>query len=239
MDLSRMQLMLGTAAIERLAQAHVAVFGLGGVGSFAAEAIARAGIGNITLVDSDIVEASNVNRQLIALEDTFGLPKTDVMAQRIRKINSQAKIYDYTIFFNETTCDQFDFKKFDYVIDAIDTVSAKLLLAECCYMVETPLISSMGTGNKLDPTRFEVTDIYQTSICPLARVMRRELKKRNIPALKVVYSKETALPLKENSFSATGKIMPGSISFVPPVAGMILAGEAIKYIIASEDSNRA
>ena len=238
MDLSRVRLMLGDTAVERLAQAHVAVFGLGGVGSFAAEALARTGIGQITLVDKDIVEASNINRQLIALEDTLGLPKVDVMAQRIRKINPQAEIYSHALFFNAETCEQFDFKKYDYVVDAIDTVSAKILLAEHCYSAKIPLISSMGTGNKMDPTRFEVTDIYKTSVCPLARVMRRELKKRNIPALKVVYSKEEPLVPQKNVVSGHGKVAPGSISFVPPVAGMILAGEVIKYIIALEGGNK-
>ncbi|PWL49620.1 MAG: tRNA threonylcarbamoyladenosine dehydratase [Clostridiales bacterium] len=238
MDLSRVRLMLGDTAVERLAQAHVAVFGLGGVGSFAAEALARTGIGQITLVDKDIVEASNINRQLIALEDTLGLPKVDVMAQRIRKINPQAEIYSHAFFFNAETCEQFDFKKYDYVVDAIDTVSAKILLAEHCYSAKIPLISSMGTGNKMDPTRFEVTDIYKTSVCPLARVMRRELKKRNIPALKVVYSKEEPLVPQKNVVSGHGKVAPGSISFVPPVAGMILAGEVIKYIIALEGGNK-
>ena len=238
MDLSRVRLMLGDTAVERLAQAHVAVFGLGGVGSFAAEALARTGIGQITLVDKDIVEASNINRQLIALEDTLGLPKVDVMAQRIRKINPQAEIYSHALFFNTETCEQFDFKKYDYVVDAIDTVSAKILLAEHCYSTKIPLISSMGTGNKMDPTRFEVTDIYKTSVCPLARVMRRELKKRNIPALKVVYSKEEPLVPQKNVVSGHGKVAPGSISFVPPVAGMILAGEVVKYIIALEGGNK-
>ena len=238
MDLSRVRLMVGDKAAERVGQGHVAVFGLGGGGSFTAEAMARTGIGQITLVDKDIVEASNINRQLIALEDTFGLPKVDVMAQRIRKINPQAEIYSHALFFNAETCEQFDFKKYDYVVDAIDTVSAKILLAEHCYAAKIPLISSMGTGNKMDPTRFEVADIYKTSVCPLARVMRRELKKRNIPALKVVYSKEEPLVPQKNVVSGQGKVAPGSISFVPPVAGMILAGEVIKYIIALEGGNK-
>ncbi len=235
MDLSRMQRMLGKEALTRLKYAHIAIFGLGGVGSFAAEAVARAGVGKITLVDQDIVEPSNINRQLIALSDTIGMKKTDVMEKRIKKINAEAQILPMPIFFGEDTCNQFIFSQYDYVIDAIDTIKSKVLLAECCYLAQVPLISSMGTGNKIDPTRFEVADIYDTSICPLARIMRRELRKRKIPKLKVVYSKEIPYSVQTDIHEEDCGRTPGSISFVPPVAGMILAGEAIKHIIYKEN----
>ena len=230
MDLSRARLVLGEEALLRLANAHVAIFGLGGVGSFAAEAIARAGVGHITLVDKDTVDPSNVNRQLLALSDTIGQQKTALMRERILRIHSEAEVVCRPVFFGADTVDSFDFSQYDYVLDAIDTVSAKILLAERCYEAGTPLASSMGTGNKLDPTRFEVADIYETSVCPLARVMRRELKRRGIPSLRVVYSREVPLQPREKLAVNDRKLAPGSLSFVPPVAGMILAGVAIRSI---------
>lgn len=235
MDLSRMQIVIGDACIERLKRAHVAVFGLGGVGSFAAEAIARAGVGSITLVDKDIVDASNINRQLYALHSTVGQKKVEIAKRRILDINPQAQVFDHMVFYEADTEAQFDMKAYDYVIDAIDTVGAKLLLAQRCYEAGTPLISSMGTGNKLDPCAFEVADISKTSVCPLARVMRRELKKRGIPSLKVVYSKEIPVTHKQEAGDASHRPVPGSMSFVPPVAGMILAGEVIKSIARTEE----
>lgn len=235
MDLSRMQIVIGDACIERLKRAHVAVFGLGGVGSFAAEAIARAGVGSITLVDKDIVDASNINRQLYALHSTVGQKKVEIAKRRILDINPQAQVFDHMVFYEADTEAQFDMKVYDYVIDAIDTVGAKLLLAQRCYEAGTPLISSMGTGNKLDPCAFEVADISKTSVCPLARVMRRELKKRGIPSLKVVYSKEIPVIHKQEAGDASHRPVPGSMSFVPPVAGMILAGEVIKSIARTEE----
>ncbi len=230
MDLSRARLVLGEEALLRLVNAHVAIFGLGGVGSFAAEAIARAGVGHITLVDKDTVDPSNVNRQLLALSDTIGQQKTALMRERILRIHSEAEVVCRPVFFGADTVDSFDFSQYDYVLDAIDTVSAKILLAERCYEAGTPLASSMGTGNKLDPTRFEVADIYETSVCPLARVMRRELKRRGIPSLRVVYSREEPLQPREKLAVNDRKLAPGSLSFVPPVAGMILAGVAIRSI---------
>ncbi len=230
MDLQRTELMLGRDGIERLKNSHVAVFGLGGVGSFAAEAVARSGVGEITIVDKDTIDRTNINRQLLALESTVGMLKTDIMEKRIRDINPEAVIHKYPMFFLPETEDDVDLSGVDAVIDAVDTVSAKLLLAEICSRNGICIVSSMGTGNKLDPTRFEVDDIYKTSVCPLAKVMRRELKKRGIEHLRVVYSKEEPLTPQNRISLNEHKIAPGSISFVPPVAGMILAGEVIRHI---------
>ena len=227
-EFSRAALLLGEAGMERLARAHVAVFGVGGVGAAAAEALARGGVGAITLVDSDAVSVSNRNRQLIALASTVGQPKVQVMAARIRDINPACQVTPLQLFVTPEAAP--GLSGFDYVVDAIDTVTAKLWLIETCDRLGVPLICSMGTGNKLDPTRFQVADIYKTSVCPLARVIRLECKKRRIKRLKVVYSREeprTPLPSDEQKGTA-GRSVPGSVSFVPPVAGMILAGECIK-----------
>lgn len=229
-EFSRAELLLGAEGLKKLAGAHVAVFGIGGVGSFAAEAVARAGVGEITLIDSDEVSLTNRNRQLIALCSTTGRPKVEVMRERILDINPNAAVHALNIFFTPESA--LDLSQFDYVIDAIDTVSAKLHLIVACDRLGVPLICSMGTGNKLDPTRFEVADIYKTSVCPLARVIRQECKKRRVKRLKVVYSTEqprAPLPSDEQKGTA-GRPVPGSVSFVPPVAGMILAGEAIRDI---------
>lgn len=227
-EFSRAELLLGSDAIDRLRHAHVAVFGIGGVGSFAAEALARAGVGTLTLIDNDDVSLTNRNRQLIALSSTLGQPKVEVMRARILDINPNAAVHALQMFYTpESTL---DLKQFDYIIDAIDTVTAKLFLIKQCAQQNVPLICSMGTGNKLDPTQFTVSDIYKTSVCPLARVIRQECKKRHIKKLKVVYSREearTPLPSDEQKGTA-GRAVPGSVSFVPPVAGMILAGEVIK-----------
>lgn len=227
-EFSRAELLLGTTALEKLRAAHVAVFGIGGVGSFACEALARAGIGELTLIDSDTVSLTNRNRQLIALASTTDQPKVEVMRARIAEINPHCTVHTRQEFYTPDSA--LDLSQFDYVIDAIDTVTAKLHLVTACDRLGVPLICSMGTGNKLDPTRFEVADIYKTSVCPLARVMRLECKKRRIKHLKVVYSTEeprTPLPSDEQKGTA-GRAVPGSVSFVPPVAGMILAGECIK-----------
>jgi len=232
-EFSRAELLLGAAAMDKLRYTHVAIFGIGGVGSFAAEAIARAGVGEITLIDSDIVTLTNRNRQLVALSSTTGRLKVDVMRDRILDINPHAQVHALTLFYLPNT--PLDFTPFDAVIDAIDTVSAKLHLIEVCTQQHIPLISCMGTGNKLDPTRLRVADIYQTSVCPLARVIRAECRKRKIPQLKVVFSTEpplTPLPSEERKGD---RAVPGSVSFVPPVAGMILAGEIIKTCIAGSD----
>lgn len=232
---SRTELLLGTEGVEKLKQSRVAVFGIGGVGGYVVEALARAGVGELDLIDNDTVSLSNINRQIIALHDSIGKPKTEVMKERIAQINPMAKVNTYQIFYNFETADSFDFSQYDYVVDAIDTVTGKLLIIENAQKAGVPIISSMGTGNKLDPTRFEVTDIYKTSICPLARVMRRELKARGIKKLKVVYSKEEPVSMKISDDSVTEKkgsrAAPGSVPFVPPVAGLIIAGEVIKDLI--------
>lgn len=227
-EFSRAELLLGTDALSKLATSHVAVFGVGGVGSFACEALARAGVGTLTLIDNDEVALTNRNRQLVALASTTGRPKVEVMRERISDINPRCTVHALSMFYTPESA--LDLSQFDYIIDAIDTVTAKLHLITKCAQLDVPLICSMGTGNKLDPTRFEISDIYKTSVCPLARVIRLECKKRRIKRLKVVYSKEearTPLPSDEQKGTA-GRAVPGSVSFVPPVAGMILAGECIK-----------
>lgn len=226
----RTEMLLGNDALTKLKNAHVAVFGLGGVGSFCAEALARAGVGALTIVDDDVIAESNINRQLYALTSTVGRLKTDVAAERIADINPDCIVTKKAIRFDKTTTDSFDFDKYDYVVDAIDTVTSKLLLAEICTAQGVPEVASMGTGNKLDPTAFRVADVSETKICPLAKVMRRELKKRGITALKVVYSEEEPLVPAQLETSARHQT-PGSVSFVPPVAGMILASVVIKGLI--------
>lgn len=226
----RTEMLIGSQAVERLRNKRVAVFGLGGVGSYAAEALVRAGVGRITLVDDDVIAESNLNRQLYALHSTLGKAKTDVAKSRILDINPDCDVNALKLRFDGSTAQNFDFALFDYVVDAIDTVTSKLLLVELCNRVNTPIISCMGTGNKLDAAAFEVADISQTSVCPLAKVMRRELKKRGIERLKVVYSKEQ--PITPEQFEQTSKRQtPASISYVPSVAGLILAGEVIKDLI--------
>ena len=226
----RTEMLVGKDAVEKLNSKHVAVFGLGGVGSYVAEALARAGVGNLTVVDDDVIAVSNINRQLYALHSTIGQAKAEVAKNRILDINPNCKVNALQVRFDGNTEHSFNFATFDYVVDAIDTVTSKLLLAERCSQVNTPLISCMGTGNKLDATKFEVADISQTSVCPLAKVMRRELKKRGIEHLKVVYSKEQ--PITPVQLEQTAKRQtPASISYVPSVAGLILAGEVIKDLI--------
>ena len=241
-QLSRTAKLIGKENIERLASARVAVFGVGGVGGFTVEALARSGIGHIELIDHDTVALSNLNRQIIATRDTIGRDKVEVMKERILSINPDAEVVVHKCFFLPENKDEFDFSKFTYVVDAVDTVTAKIAIIEEAKNAGVPVISSMGTGNKLDPTKFEVEDISKTSVCPLAKVMRRELKKRGISHVKVVYSKEEAITPTEENVAALGseqnnevtegrkKIAPGSISFVPSVAGLIIAGEVIKDI---------
>lgn len=228
----RTALLLGEDAVEKLSSCHVAVFGVGGVGGYTAEALARSGVGNIDLIDNDTVSESNINRQIIALHSTVGRYKTDVMKERILDINPQANVRAYKTFFMPETENEFDFTQYDYVVDAIDTVTGKIALAVKADKAGTPIISSMGAGNKLDPTAFEVTDIYKTSVCPLAKVMRRELKQRGIKKLKVVYSKEVPLsPVSDGENEPHRRKTPGSTAFVPSVAGLIIAGEVIKDLI--------
>lgn len=219
---SRQAALLGEDAIERLKSKRVAIFGIGGVGGYAAEAIARMGVGAIELVDSDVVSESNINRQIIATYDTIGQYKTEVMKKRILSINPDAEVVIHNCFYLPDTADGFDFSKYDYVVDAVDTVTAKLGIIAGAKQANVPVISSMGTGNKLEPSMFEAADISGTSVCPLARVMRRELKKRNIKDVKVVYSKEEPV--------VTSRI-PGSVSYVPPVAGLLIASEVIRDLI--------
>lgn len=230
---SRTELLLGRKAMDRLANARVAVFGIGGVGGYAAEALVRSGVGAIDLIDNDRVSLTNLNRQLIALKSTIGRYKTDVMKERILDINPECRVKTYRCFYLPETKEEFDFSQYSYVVDAVDTVTAKLQLAEAAEESGTPVISSMGAGNKLNPAEFEVADIYETSVCPLAKVMRRELKKRGIKRLKVVYSKEQ--PIKPTADGETEEnCKAGSTAFVPSVAGLIIASEVIKDLIKSE-----
>lgn len=232
----RTAMLIGERSIDKLKNAKVAVFGLGGVGGYAIEALARAGIGEIHLIDNDKISESNINRQIIATYETVGLLKTDAFESRIKSINPTCRVKKFNLFVLPENLGDFSLETYDYVIDAIDTTSAKIALAVLCGEKGTPLISSMGTGNKLDPTAFEVSDIYKTSVCPLARVMRYELKKRGVKKLKVVYSKEE--PRRPDASllgEAEGyRIPPASISFVPPAAGLILASEVIKDIISKK-----
>lgn len=230
MQFSRTALLLGEEGVAKLKNSRVAVFGVGGVGGYVVEALARSGVGAIDLIDKDVVSISNINRQIIALHSTVGRPKTEVMAERIQDINPDIRVHTHNVFYLPETAAQFDFSQYDYVVDAIDTVAGKIALIEHAKNAGVPVISSMGAGNKLDPTAFEVADIAKTSVCPLARVMRRELKKRGIEHVKVVYSKEEPLPTKETD-EETGKAVAGSIAFVPSVVGLIIAGEVIKDLV--------
>ena len=227
---SRTELLIGKNNLNILQSKHVAVFGVGGVGAFCAEALARAGIGRLTIVDNDVVKTSNLNRQLIATTKTVGLPKVQVLQARLNEIAPQLQVDALQTFFEATTCCQIPFDKFDYVVDAIDTVTSKLLLAEICNKQNIPLISCMGTGNKLHPEYLEIADIKQTSVCPLARVVRRELKARGIDSLKVVYSKEPPIKLDVQP-TENGRHIPASISFVPSTAGMLLASAVVNDLI--------
>ena len=226
----RTALLLGVENTKSLKNRRVAVFGVGGVGGHAAEALCRSGIGTIDVFDGDVVDVTNINRQLIATHKTIGRNKVDVMKERLLEINPEAIINAHKLFYLPETADSVDLSIYDYVIDAIDTMTAKLELACKAAAVNTPLLCSMGAANKLDPTAFEVADIYETSVCPMARIMRSELRKRGIESLKVVYSKEP--PIK-NATESEIRPLPASISFVPPVAGLILAGEVIKDLIAA------
>lgn len=224
----RTELLLGNAAMRRLESARVAVFGIGGVGGYTAEALARSGIGALDLIDNDKVSLSNLNRQIIATSSSLGRDKVDVMRERVLDINPELKVAVHNCFFLPETAGDFCFESYDYVVDAVDTVTAKLAIVEAARAANVPVISSMGAGNKLDASRFQVADIYETKVCPLAKVMRRELKKRGIGSLKVVYSEEQPI-VRQTVFSETGKrSVPGSVAFVPSVAGLMIAGEVVK-----------
>ena len=225
---SRTEMLIGKDGMERLGKARVAVFGVGGVGGYAVEALARAGIGDITLVDSDRVALSNINRQIIATHDSVGKYKCDCFRERILSINPEARVTVHNLFFSEETKSLFDFSSYDYVVDAIDSLSSKIELIALAKAAGTPIISAMGAGNKLDPTKFEVSDISKTTVCPLARAVRIALRKRGINHLKVVYSREE--PVIKNNLDEEGNRVPASISFVPSVMGLIIAGEVIKDI---------
>ena len=220
---SRTELLFGAAGMERLSRARVAVFGLGGVGGYTVEALARSGVGTLDLIDSDEISLTNLNRQILATHQTLGRPKADAARERVLAINPEAAVRTYRVFYGPDTAGTFDFRAYDYVVDAIDTVTGKIQLVLQAQAAGTPVISSMGAGNKLDPAGFQAADLYETSVCPLARVMRRELKSRGVKSLKVVYSREKA---RENSGKA--QRIPGSTAFVPAVAGLILAGEVVK-----------
>lgn len=218
----RTEKLIGKENLEKLKNSHIAVFGIGGVGGYVTEALIRAGVGKIDIIDNDIISESNINRQIIATTDKIGEYKVDVMKERILKINPQAEVNAYNTLYLPQTADMFDFTQYTYVVDAVDNVTAKIELVLRANATNTPIISSMGTGNKLDPTMFRVSDIYKTEVCPLAKVMRYELKKRGIKKLKVVFSKEKPL---------TKQRPPASISFVPSAAGLIIASEVVKDII--------
>ncbi len=227
----RTQMLLGTEAVEKLCHSRVAVFGIGGVGGYTVEALARSGIGALDLIDHDSVSVSNLNRQILATHSTVGMPKVEAARQRILDINPDCIVRTYPVFYTPETAEQFDFTQYDYIVDAIDTVTGKLQLVQRAQEAGTPIICSMGTGNKLDASAFEVADISKTSMCPLARIMRKELSKRGIRHLKVVYSKEEARTPTgwEEEAAALGKRqIPGSVAFVPGAAGLILAGEVIR-----------
>ena len=229
---ARTELLIGEDGLKKLRKARVAVFGIGCVGGYAVEALARSGVGHFLLVDNDVVGESNLNRQIIALRSTLGQYKTAVMKERIADICPETEVETQECFFLPEHADRFDFGAFDYVVDAIDTVSGKLELAVSCQKAGTPLISAMGAGNKLDPSRFEVTDIYRTKGCPLAKVMRRELRKRGIERLKVVYStEEPKKPLRQILGGDGRKVTPGSMVFVPGTAGLLLASEVVKDLL--------
>ena len=240
---SRTQMLLGPEAMEKLRQSRVAVFGIGGVGGYVVEALARAGVGALDLVDHDRIALSNLNRQIIATRETLGQYKVDAAKARVESISPVCRVYPHRVFYLPETRDEFDFTQYDYIVDAIDTVTGKLALVEQAQVAGTPIICAMGAGNKLDPTAFRVEDIYKTSICPLARVMRSECRKRGIKHLKVVYSTEQPTrPLEDPSISCrkhcicppgtrkctVRRDIPGSTAFVPSVAGLIIAGEVVK-----------
>lgn len=239
-EFSRTELLIGQAALEKLQNSRVAIFGVGGVGGYVCEALVRSGVGHFDLIDNDTVSLTNINRQIIALHSTIGKLKVDVMKERMLDINPDVDVLVHPCFYLPETADQFDFSNYDYVVDAIDTVTGKIEIIVQADAHQVPVISSMGAGNKLNPVMMEVSDIYKTSVCPLARVMRRELKKRHIKHCKVVYSKEKAIQPSQASLEKyvadseenfTKKSIPGSTAFVPSVAGLILASEVIKDLI--------
>ena len=226
---SRTELLLGPEAMEKLAAARVAVFGLGGVGGYAVEALARSGLGALDLIDNDSVSASNLNRQILATRRSLGRSKTEAAAERVLDINPDCRVRTSSCFFLPETAGQFDFTAYDYVVDAIDTVTGKIQLVLCARAAGTPIISAMGTGNKLDPSALQVADLYETAVCPLARIMRKELRRRGVERLKVVYSREEPLPVSAAPEpGSTRRAIPGSTAFVPAAAGLLIASEVVR-----------
>ncbi|MGO1652555.1 tRNA threonylcarbamoyladenosine dehydratase [Senegalia sp. (in: firmicutes)] len=231
-EFSRTEMVIGTENLNKLKNSSVAIFGIGGVGTFVVEALTRSGVGKFIIVDNDDIAITNINRQIHATRKTIGMSKVEAMKERIKEINPKAEVICFNELYNSESAERLLFDKFDYVVDAIDMVSSKLDLIGRCSEKNIPLISSMGAGNKLNPTMLEVSDIYQTSICPLARVMRKELKRKGIKKLKVVYSKEKpVIPIDVGEVNHTRRQLPGSTSFVPPAAGLIIASEVVKDII--------
>ena len=233
---SRTRLLLGSDAMEKLKNAHVAVFGLGGVGGYVVEALARSGVGELTLVDHDTLSLTNINRQILATHETVGMEKADAAARRVLAIHPQCRVHPIREFYGPDTAHLFDFSGFDYVVDAIDTVTGKLALITAAKAANVPILCCLGTGNKLDPTRFQITDISKTSVCPLARIMRKECAKRGLTDVKVLYSTEDPIPsdpsvLTDEELPEGRRSLPGSVAFVPSVAGLIIAGEVIKDLI--------
>ena len=241
---SRTALLVGNAAIEKLQQSRVAIFGIGGVGGYVAEALARSGVGCFDLIDNDTVALTNLNRQIIATHDTIGQPKVQVMAQRIQAINPEAQVHIHQCFFLPENAHEFDFSQYDYVVDAVDTVAAKIAIIMAAQAAKVPVLSSMGAGNKMDPGKFQVADIYKTSVDPLARVMRQELKKRGVKKLKVVYSTELPLsPVNKlegecHAEAPQRRALPGSTAFTPSVAGLLAASEVVKDLINWDGGKR-
>lgn len=231
---NREEILIGSKALEVLKNSRVAIFGVGGVGGYAVEALVRGGIGALDFIDNDVVSLTNLNRQIIALHSTLGKSKVEVMKERAIDINPEVKIITHNCFYLPENAGQFDFKKYDYVVDAVDTVSAKIALVEQANKAGTPIISAMGAGNKLNPSEFEITDISKTTVCPLAKIMRKELKKRGINHLKVVYSKELPLKPLATDEQSNKRQTAGSISFVPPVVGLLMASEVIKDLLKNK-----
>ena len=230
---SRTRLLLGSDSMEKLKNARVAVFGLGGVGGYVAEALARSGVGALELIDHDTISLTNINRQLLATMDTVGMDKAEAAARRAKSINPAMEARAVKLFYGPDTAQQFDFTRYDYVVDAIDTVTGKLALVQAAQAAQTPIISCMGTGNKLDPSKFQITDITKTSVCPLARIMRKECSKRGIRHLKVLFSTEDPIPSQPDAATLEEmpegrRALPGSVAFVPSVAGLMIAGEVIR-----------
>lgn len=228
---SRLEILIGEENFKTLQNAHIAIFGIGGVGGYVVESLVRSGIGEISLIDYDVVSLTNLNRQIIATEETIGCKKVEVMKKRILSINPNCTVHTYDMMYLNETADQIDLSQFDYVVDAVDNISAKLELIIRCQDLDVPIISCMGTGNKLDPSLLEITDIYKTSVCPLAKVMRRELKKRNIKHQKVLYSKEYPIKPKESDEKTNKRMVIGSTSFVPSSAGLLISSYILKELI--------